>query len=41
MMDLRTCHTAALRAPDLGTPTSPPLDLSAPLGCDWRGGDVW
>jgi hypothetical protein len=23
------------------TPTSPALDLSAPLGCDWRGGDVW
>jgi aminoglycoside 2'-N-acetyltransferase I len=23
------------------TPTSPRLDLSAPLGCDWREGDVW
>jgi aminoglycoside 2'-N-acetyltransferase I len=23
------------------TPASPPLDLSAPLGCDWREGDVW
>jgi aminoglycoside 2'-N-acetyltransferase I len=23
------------------TPTSPPLDLNAPLGCDWREGDVW
>jgi aminoglycoside 2'-N-acetyltransferase I len=23
------------------TPTSPPLDLAAPLGCDWREGDVW
>lgn len=23
------------------TPTSPPLDLDAPLGCDWRNGDVW
>lgn len=23
------------------TPTSPALDLSAPLGCDWRVGDVW
>ena len=23
------------------TPTSPALDLSAPLGCDWRPGDVW
>jgi aminoglycoside 2'-N-acetyltransferase I len=23
------------------TPTSPALDLNAPLGCDWRPGDVW
>jgi aminoglycoside 2'-N-acetyltransferase I len=23
------------------TPTSPALDLSAPLGCEWRAGDVW
>jgi hypothetical protein len=23
------------------TPTSPALDLNAPLGCDWRDGDVW
>jgi aminoglycoside 2'-N-acetyltransferase I len=23
------------------TPTSPELDLSAPIGCDWRPGDVW
>ncbi|MGH2683150.1 MAG: GNAT family N-acetyltransferase [Actinomycetota bacterium] len=23
------------------TPTSPPLDLSAPISCDWRPGDVW
>jgi aminoglycoside 2'-N-acetyltransferase I len=23
------------------TPTSPALDLDAPLGCDWRDGDVW
>jgi aminoglycoside 2'-N-acetyltransferase I len=23
------------------TPTSPPLELDAPLGCDWRPGDVW
>jgi aminoglycoside 2'-N-acetyltransferase I len=23
------------------TPTSPPLDLTAALGCDWREGDVW
>jgi aminoglycoside 2'-N-acetyltransferase I len=23
------------------TPTSPALDLGAPLGCDWRDGDVW
>lgn len=23
------------------TPTSPQLDLSAPISCDWRPGDVW
>ena len=23
------------------TPTSPELDLSAPISCDWRSGDVW
>ena len=23
------------------TPTSPELDLAAPLGCDWRTGDAW
>jgi aminoglycoside 2'-N-acetyltransferase I len=23
------------------TPTSPRLDLSAPISCDWRRGDVW
>jgi aminoglycoside 2'-N-acetyltransferase I len=23
------------------TPTSPPIDLHAPLSCDWRPGDVW
>lgn len=23
------------------TPTSPPLDLSEPISCDWRPGDVW
>jgi aminoglycoside 2'-N-acetyltransferase I len=23
------------------TPTSPELDLSAPISCDWRPGDVW
>jgi aminoglycoside 2'-N-acetyltransferase I len=23
------------------TPTSPPLDLSVPISCDWRPGDVW
>lgn len=23
------------------TPTSPPLDVSAPISCDWRPGDVW
>lgn len=23
------------------TPTSPDVDLSAPISCDWRPGDVW
>jgi aminoglycoside 2'-N-acetyltransferase I len=23
------------------TPTSPDLDLSGPISCDWRSGDVW
>jgi aminoglycoside 2'-N-acetyltransferase I len=23
------------------TPTTPPLDLSAPISCEWREGDVW
>ena len=25
----------------LTTPTSPPLDLSATIMCEWRPGDVW
>ena len=25
----------------LATPTSPPLDLDAPISCEWRPGDVW
>jgi aminoglycoside 2'-N-acetyltransferase I len=25
----------------LATPTTPPLDLDAPISCDWREGDVW
>jgi aminoglycoside 2'-N-acetyltransferase I len=25
----------------LPTRSSPPLDLSAPISCDWRPGDVW
>jgi aminoglycoside 2'-N-acetyltransferase I len=25
----------------LRTPSSPPLDPSASLACDWRAGDVW
>jgi len=25
----------------LPTPTSPALELSAPIACDWRPGDVW
>lgn len=23
------------------TPSSPPIDLAAPISCDWRSGDVW
>jgi aminoglycoside 2'-N-acetyltransferase I len=25
----------------LHTPASPPLDISAPISCEWRPGDVW
>lgn len=25
----------------LQTPASPPLDLTAPISCEWRPGDVW
>ena len=25
----------------LATPASPPLDLGAPISCEWRPGDVW
>lgn len=25
----------------LATPSSPPLDITAPISCDWRPGDVW
>jgi aminoglycoside 2'-N-acetyltransferase I len=25
----------------LPTPASPALDLTAPISCDWRPGDVW
>lgn len=25
----------------LRTPSTPPLDLRAPITCDWRAGDVW
>jgi aminoglycoside 2'-N-acetyltransferase I len=25
----------------LSTPTSPPFDLTAPISCEWRPGDVW
>jgi aminoglycoside 2'-N-acetyltransferase I len=25
----------------LRTPTSPEFDLTGPLACDWRSGDVW
>jgi len=40
--------TGERRTPDedgyilvLPTPTSPPLDLSSPISCEWRAGDVW
>lgn len=25
----------------LATPSSPPLDVTAPISCEWRPGDVW
>ena len=25
----------------LATPASPPLDITGPISCDWRPGDVW
>lgn len=25
----------------LATPASPPFDLTAPISCEWRAGDVW
>lgn len=25
----------------LATPSSPPLDLTVPISCEWRPGDVW
>jgi len=25
----------------LPTPSSPHFDLTAPISCDWRRGDVW
>lgn len=25
----------------LATPSSPPLDFTAPISCEWRPGDVW
>ena len=40
--------TGDLRTPDdegyilvLATPSSPPLDPTAPITCEWRPGDVW
>jgi aminoglycoside 2'-N-acetyltransferase I len=44
---VRTQSTLVRTAQDDGsvlvrlTPTSPALDLSAPISCDWRPGDVW
>ena len=41
-------NEGTVRTPDedgyilvLPTPTSPPLELTAPISCDWRPGDVW
>jgi aminoglycoside 2'-N-acetyltransferase I len=38
----------AYRTPDddgyikvVATPSSPPLDLAAPISCEWRAGDAW
>nr|MBA2254746.1 hypothetical protein [Chloroflexota bacterium] len=40
--------TGTLPTPDddgyimvLSTPTSPALDLTTPISCEWRPGDVW
>jgi aminoglycoside 2'-N-acetyltransferase I len=44
---VRTDHGLARTAHEDGkvlvrlTPTSPSLDLSAPISCEWRSGDVW
>ena len=44
---VRTDSTLVRTAEDDGsvlvrlTPTSPSLDLTAPISCDWRPGDVW
>jgi len=44
---VRTDHGLARTAHEDGkvlvrlTPTSPRLDLSAPISCEWRSGDVW
>jgi aminoglycoside 2'-N-acetyltransferase I len=44
---VRTEH-GSVRTPDddggvfvLLTPASPPIELTAPISCDWRSGDVW
>jgi aminoglycoside 2'-N-acetyltransferase I len=41
-------ETGIIRTPDedgyilvLPTPTSPPLDPTVPISCEWRAGDVW
>jgi aminoglycoside 2'-N-acetyltransferase I len=44
---VRTAHGLERTAEDDGdilvlpTASSPPLDLSAPISCEWRPGDVW
>lgn len=45
---VRTPEGALVATPDedgyilvLDTPSSPALDFTSPLSCDWRAGDVW
>jgi aminoglycoside 2'-N-acetyltransferase I len=45
---VRTTDDGLRRTPDeegdllvLRTPTTPPIDIHAPISCEWRPGDVW